>query len=263
MVPKTGSSVLTAAFAQGCRVTKGNQTITTARIRFHNTLYVPCSVATLREPCERIVSQFEHLKARYSNPSVQGARHGCVPEPTPQAWTPTGEPHNNAAMNRTRAPGYGPQCREHWLHRTPNVSVFISQLRARWRSEVLPLDASNLGAHSTRHMIVLIPQHRWLGNGSLVVCSSQLSAQALTLARRLSCHGLTRTVMQNVQRAYDETRHQTNTSGSLTPEALWPLSSRMPGWNLLDQEDCRTVRELYAEDTRWWTEQCANNKAAA
>ena len=66
MVPKTGSS-LTADFIKISGVASGPSSRCNGRIQwhFHPTLYTPCSLATLREPCSRIISIYAHLRERY------------------------------------------------------------------------------------------------------------------------------------------------------------------------------------------------------
>ena len=66
MVPKTGSS-LTADFITRSGVSSGPSSRCNGRIQwhFHPTLYIPCSLATLREPCSRVTSIYAHLRERY------------------------------------------------------------------------------------------------------------------------------------------------------------------------------------------------------
>ena len=57
-VPKTGSSFLAALL-------KFSDCCGKIRYNFHNHLYMPCGLATLREPCERVVSSYAHLRKLY------------------------------------------------------------------------------------------------------------------------------------------------------------------------------------------------------
>ena len=57
-VPKTGSSFLAALL-------KFSDCCGKIRYNFHNSLYKPCSLATLREPCERVLSSYAHLRTVY------------------------------------------------------------------------------------------------------------------------------------------------------------------------------------------------------
>lgn len=63
MVPKSGSSYLTDFL----KVTQKFHCTPKCRINwnFHNVLYTPCSLATLREPCSRIRSIYSHLREEY------------------------------------------------------------------------------------------------------------------------------------------------------------------------------------------------------
>lgn len=58
MVPKTGSSFLTEFYRK-------SDCCQRLSWRFHDTLYRPCSLATLREPCERAISSYAHLRSYY------------------------------------------------------------------------------------------------------------------------------------------------------------------------------------------------------
>ena len=64
MVPKTGSEFLHFNMKKACPYTPR------ANTRFHTQLYSPCSVASLRDPCERLHSIFAHLKNKYPNKSM-------------------------------------------------------------------------------------------------------------------------------------------------------------------------------------------------
>ena len=64
MVPKTGSEFLHFNMKKACPSTPR------ANTRFHTQLYSQCSVASLRDPCERLHSIFAHLKNKYPNKSM-------------------------------------------------------------------------------------------------------------------------------------------------------------------------------------------------
>ena len=73
----------------------------------HSQPYRPCSLATLRDPCERISSIFRHLKERY--PQRSTTQHYC----------------KYLTLNGT--PGT-PACTTHWLHNAINISTFVALL---------------------------------------------------------------------------------------------------------------------------------------
>lgn len=56
MVPKAGSSFASTIF-------EASDCCQRVRHHFHDSLYRPCSIVTLREPCRRAVSAFAHLSA--------------------------------------------------------------------------------------------------------------------------------------------------------------------------------------------------------
>lgn len=245
MVPKAGSSVMAAAFSQGCYTSRGNRTSKTVNVRFHNHLYTPCSIASLREPCERVVSAFAHLKASYL--AYSALKHCDAP---PGASTSNGT--SDATVS-----SHGPRCRDHWLHRTHTVEAFVTALGAHWDSEILAYDPSAADLRLTRrHMVVALPQALWIGRTSLILCSRNLTAHMLLASRRLRCHGLTPALLERVQRDYDGAHRANASRAGSRDSATWPMESRVPGWDRLSEAGCRAVRRLYSTDARLWEAHC-------
>lgn len=189
MVPKTGSTVLVAAFSRflKCR----GDAHSPFHVNFHPQSYRPCSLATLRDPCERIVSQFDHLKNSYHWAGVHGynddPKH-CV-KPAPLSWDSKPAAHNaSAILNESRAAWlYTPHCRSHWLHRTLTVETFVSQLRSHWASEILQLEPKKAASSGPiRHMVITLPQHLWIGNESFIICNKRITTDVPRVASHFS-----------------------------------------------------------------------------
>ena len=139
MVPKTGSrSLLALANCPGYvryRTTrKANGRKPPNKVWFHNMAYRDCSIATLRDPCERAVSIFRHLKERY--PVSQAEPKYCK-------------------FNAT------PACPQHWLHNATTVDDFVSLLATHW-AEIAAHPITDTYS-SKRHLVVALPQYRWIG----------------------------------------------------------------------------------------------------
>ena len=257
MVPKTGSTLLTAAFSRSAKCNTSGRFHT----NFHTQEYTPCSVATLRDPCERIVSQFEHLKNAYHASSSHGYHddplHCVAPAPRPLEGIDMSRPPPPISVaNGTRAPWlYGPHCRSHWLHRTNKVDAFVQQLQLHWASEILavtPKKATSPGP--IRHMVIALPQSLWLGNSSLIICNKRITSDLPRVANLFGCH-----VNLTLAQALSDTKHSVhlNVSGR-----TWPSNLRPPDWRNLSAEGCRDVRKLYAEDARLYDWHCATNNPA-
>ena len=121
------------------------------------------SLATLREPCERLWSSYRHLK---------------------QAMTPS---YSNTHCR------YTPQrCAGHWVHGVTSADELVQEVRSRWR-EILgyPLSLSRRTGSWARgfskHEVVLLPQALWLGNFSAVVCTPNIDLALPRLASALNC----------------------------------------------------------------------------
>lgn len=139
MNPKTGGSTL-ARFStcmNHCKTHENVKFIT----HFHTTLYTPTYYVTLRDPCERTLSAFHHLKNTYHN-------HG--------------ECKNG-------------KCHKHIMYNI-SYSSYIQQLpvlKKIWRHK----DTRSIN----RHMVVLAPQNLWVGNQSHIICTPRLSEMLASL----------------------------------------------------------------------------------
>jgi hypothetical protein len=256
MVPKTGSRTL-IQLGMCPRYQDWRNPHRRDRIHFHSEGYLPCSIATLREPCERIVSVYKHMYELYHRRTVQSY---CMYRPTPV-------------------------CTTHWFHRATHVDEFVSLLRENWE-EVLGHAMHDVRG-SARHMIVNMPQYLWFGRLSHVVCTPQLDAAMPVLAARYGC--AKPCAQSSSTRAWASDgqfsgcalagrcmcgEQLTNLSSSSKSTASahaaakdWsgkptPVRATDAQTNL-SRAACSAVRELYARDTELWRHACARKAARA
>ena len=249
MVPKTGSRALhTLAYcprylelANLTRAKLLNQTIL-VRSHMHIQLYTKCSLATLRDPCERLVSIFRHLKERYS-PSRSSSRW-CK-------FTST------------------PACSTHWLHNASTVVKFVPLLRDNW-GEII--NHSTKDEFSTkRHLIVAMPQYLWIGPLSRVICSPRLQQELPSLAQTFG--GCDPEACDCVDVKAPAAANQTSPSGvtSINPYTgrlqgfdyggrMYDLEALRPEDLAHTDESCAQTRGLYARDEQLWRRSCATPK---
>ena len=259
MVPKTGSSTLHALAgcpnymqnADGSRLPMKER-----HVWMHSQPYRPCSLATLRDPCERISSIFRHLKERY--PQRSTTQHYC----------------KYLTLNGT--PGT-PACTTHWLHNATNISTFVELLAEHW-SEILHHKLQDESS-SKRHMVIAMPQHLWIGQYSRIVCTPQLTSDMPLLARELggcakeeaaegrggsmSCACVANVTAQAAKGTAGE--RNIGPQGQLQAHdwrgrhydyAPWP-----PEQLALSTEGCAQTRALYKRDTQLWAKLCLPSAA--
>ena len=117
----------------------------------------------MREPCERLVSAYHHLRKALA--VTYGNTH-C-------RYTPQ-------------------RCATHWIHHVRTVDDIVGALAERWQ-EILayPLSRSRrTGAWArgfSKHEVVLLPQSLWIGNFSVVTCTPSIDGSTAALARLLRC----------------------------------------------------------------------------
>ena len=241
MVPKTGSRALnTLAFCPRYRelanLTRAK--LLDNRVHMHSQLYIDCSLATLRDPCERLVSIFRHLKERYS-PS-RASSHWCRFRSTPA-------------------------CSTHWIHNASTVVKFVPLLRDNW-AEII--GHSTKDEYSTkRHLIVAMPQYLWIGPLSRIICSQRLQQELPKLARTFGGCDPDSCDCVDVKAP---AANQTSPSGCTS---INPVTGRLQGFDYGGRrydlealrpeelahtdESCAQTRALYARDERLWRRSCA------
>ena len=232
MVPKTGSRTL-------IKLNECPRYHRRGLIHLHATAYVPCSLATLREPCERVVSVFKHLYELYHGRTMSKyCAHAASPSPV---------------------------CPAHWFHRAAHVDDFVDLLAANW-DEVLGHDMRNV-VNSARHRVVAMPQYLWIGRLSHVVCTPRLADELPALARRHGCaHNATACACVDAV---------TNASAAPRPAGLGaahdvPVDWRGRSTNAsageamtnLSHRSCAATRQLYARDAHLWRALCAQHSAS-
>ena len=149
MAPKTGSEFLISSMKSACPSNPR------ANTKFHTKLYRPCSVVSLREPCERLHSTFAHLINKY--PSNNSCHSGGV-------FT----------------------CPTHWINHVQSVDDFAYAVRDHWDT-IRAHDTRDMHSKQRKDYILLQPQHIWVGNLSYVTCQNRLSDDVLALTTALHC----------------------------------------------------------------------------
>lgn len=247
MNPRSGSTLLVTAFKRCGK--------SVAIPRYHAYTYRPCSIVSLRDPCERVVSQFVHIKESYGRGIMgenAGGDHGPCKEPELKAFAGDGNDgehwNDKHRVNHTL---YAPHCTNHWLHRVHTVEQFVEQLQMRWKSEIINLTPRD-SAHRIRHMLVNLPQFWWIGKGSLIMCTPTLTRDLPRYAELLNCSSLA-TQLHDAQ-VEANWNHQAHINAS---HNAYPLAHRRPGWDTMSAETCRVVRTLYAKDAALWDANCA------
>ena len=152
MVPKTGCESTIAYFDIGrsCDDRRDTPIDFGGQRRSHWRFYTPCSIANLREPCERIQSAFRHLHCMYSPFSIWCAK-----------------------------PKYRKRCGAHWIHRIRTVDAF-AQVLLEQKSSLFSLRNAT---YFDRHITVTLPQSMYIGEQSWVLCTAQLQTELPALAR--------------------------------------------------------------------------------
>ena len=169
-VPKTGSTTLASSLRGAC-----NASVATVLFKHEmvaSASYDNPSIVSLREPCDRLISIFRHMRAAYDTGRSPVCRHAAA------------------------------KCSRHWVHSAENADAFVALLQRHWH-ELLPrrrpspsvvwpsaLDAD--AAHRQNSVVstplmVALPQVLWVGNFSVVLCTHELDTQLVPLARQLGC----------------------------------------------------------------------------
>ena len=252
MVPKTGSRSLhllaqCPGYVQYQR-TRQNKTLADRQgtpnvVWMHSMAYRPCSIATLRDPCERIGSRFRHLKERY--PPQRASQHWCKYSSTPA-------------------------CTTHWLHNATNLDSFVQLLGQHW-PEIR--DHNHMHEFSTkRHLVIAMPQSLWIGGWSRILCTPRITSELAPLARDIGACGTLDApdcscVSAKVTNRTDG-RTATGTSDSRVGSAAGQrmgidFSGRSYSYSQIDPEAlalspkrCAQTRQLYAGDAQLWTKLC-------
>ena len=160
-VPKTGSTAFLSGLVQACNTSAADP------LWDHQAIApLSCqraSLATVREPCARLVSSFRHLKRAMT---LSYANAHCRHTPN--------------------------RCTGHWVHGVHDADGFVAAVRSRW-SELLgyPLSLTRRTGVWARgfvkHEVVLLPQTLWIGNFSLVTCTPSIGEELPRLARAMGC----------------------------------------------------------------------------
>ena len=150
-VPKTGGSLM-SEFITRFRPNP-DRLYCNGRVQLHDhtQLYMPCSFATLREPCSRVVSSYAHLRHVY---------------------------------NKTR--GLGKFVRQ--ICQAKTVNEYVVALHAHWR-EIFNRNITTWPARD-RHLVLAMPQHLWIGNASKVICTDRLDELLPATLRGMGCHAV-------------------------------------------------------------------------
>ena len=121
MAPKTGSEYLGSYLRHAC----GRDRVQT---HLHGTTYCNasacssrCSIATLREPCARVVSQFDHMRRTYQLFHTVRCRGNRTHFYDPGTRMPSAH------------------CHQHWLHTSFTVDEYVRRLDQHW-DQVLRYD---------------------------------------------------------------------------------------------------------------------------
>ena len=216
----------------------------------HRRLAGRCTVATLRHPCDRIISIFAHLVWAYTL-------------------------HGECAAPSLR-------CRQHWVHAARgDVSRFVGVLRDHWAS-VSTQDKYESALEA--HQMVALPQHRWVvrpvanssahgitdgalvsrgergrtwSKDSRVLCWSRLDSDVRSLLRSVGCPPEAAAALPPVSRAMSRTPSQAAVAAQFRAVATSRTSTGATTLNLtLTNAACDDVKVLYEMDARLHREHC-------
>ena len=255
MVPKTGSRSLIALG----KCPSYRHSHSQGRIHLHKTTYMPCTLATLREPCERVVSIFRHLKERY--PKERTNDKYCMFHETT------------------------PACSKHWLHKADNVSAFVSLLEAHW-SQLLHHCMTDM-ISSRRHILVAMPQHIWIGKYSRVTCTSELTAQMPNLVEEFggcprdngthpcACKAEVANAFANESRKGSVKDATAQTQRGIAGDKIeleetmvfdwaarrYPFKQMRPEQLAISPSVCEQTRALYQQDAQLWKTLCGTSRS--
>ena len=183
----------------------------------HYRFYEPCSIAQLREPCDRAVSVFRHLKCMYSLWRPSALQHGTM-------WC------KRDIVTRKR-------CENHWIHGVASADAFALALRDRWPS-LLSLEHVDL---FERHLIVAMPQSMYIGPRSWVLCTHRLETDLPDLARVICPSRL-----ENIR----SVPHVSHNLQQCEKSVKWDHTP-------LSEAGCAIIRGLYRQDYVLWQRHCA------
>jgi hypothetical protein len=228
MVPKAGSRTLVKL--GNCTRYQEERAKHRPRIHLHGVAYQPCTIASLREPCERAVSIFKHMYELYHG---RAKREYCTYAATPV-------------------------CTTHWFHRATHVDEFAALLRDNFE-EVLAHNMNDLRS-SKRHRVVVMPQYLWLGGLSHVVCTPRLDEELPALASRFGCVNGTKCAC--AEQFATALGARSEAVGSAHDVAVDWAGHRTqhkaaPAQLNLSQAGCAVIRDVYARDTELWQQLCA------
>ena len=218
MAPKTGSEFLIASMKSACPSNPH------ANTKFHTKLYRPCSVVSLRDPCERLHSTFAHLINKY--PSNNSCHSGGV-------FT----------------------CPTHWINHVQSVDDFAYAVRDHWDT-IRAHDTRDVHTKQRKDYILLQPQHIWVGNLSYVTCQNRLSDDVLALTMALRCThvqrflaGANKTRIPRVSRDPTTNRLVRFANASAQYDAVARFGTLSAG-------ACAMVKELYWQDELLFGQHC-------
>ena len=201
---------------------------------YHSMLYQPCTLATLREPCDRVVSIFDHLSELY---------------------------HNRAGRQMCKYP-FSPACPSHWLHNATSVDRFVTLLAEReiWE-EVVGHDTNDTSS-SRRHLVVALPQYLWLGNASRVVCTPRLSAEFVRLAVEYGGCASNASACDCIAKAQQTSNSSSNARGDSHKDfAGHEIKNYRPHTKeerTLSRAGCALARQVYWRDAQLWDAMCGD-----
>lgn len=255
-VPKAASTLVLHSVAQACNASGHNPTALWDHQAPPINSCKEVGIATLREPCDRIVSIYRHLLEKYT--------------PAPPA----------AHCLISRAAGH--TCRRHWVHQAETVDAFVGLLRQRWAT-VLGHPALTLIHHRAntmdlfgKHITVAVPQAIYLSNNFTVVLCARgsgdgmpsgsvgLRADLAELQRDLKCHGGSSILSDgvgervvNVMQGGVSAPLLIDAGGRVNAAKTSEAGGEPPGKFVLSAAGCKATRELYSVDASLWQRVCA------
>ena len=212
MVPKTGGTSMTA-WSRSCAPM--------VKASFHNGLYTPCSIASMREPCSRARSAFGHLRAECLricnlrvpfNRSTPGSLSSCAASEVTACHL-----SNHATFLE-----YAKYLESHWQKAVMKMPLVVRDIR--------------------RVNVVVLPQYLWVGNASQIVCTERMDAELPKVAASVGLRCPNHTIPHE-----DHGVHRNE------KDAPKPDSSG-------DKEACRIIRGLYDVDTQLWNKYCSGGQ---
>ena len=218
MAPKTGSEFLISSMKSACPSNPH------AATKFHTKLYRPCSVVSLRDPCERLHSTFAHLINKY--PSNNSCHSGGV-------FT----------------------CPTHWINHVQSVDEFAYAVRDHWDT-IRAHDTRDMRSKQRKDYILLQPQHIWVGNLSYVTCQNRLSDDVLALTTALRCTHVQRFIAVANKTRIPRVSRDPTTNRLVRFANASAQYDAVARFGTLSAGACAMVKELYWQDELLFGQHC-------